>query len=165
MKATRNLLKEEQKKDAKKKQEQERQESAAGQPEQEIATEEPGTELSKAPEVSFIDYSQDIQNEAGDVLLLSVTENCPVISYAFLQFSLLLLYLLKYQINTTASPLSRQSSRRRSRYWDARLPAIYNSLPQCLKYALSKRQGACGALQSRHADRVCGGDDRDRGAL
>lgn len=72
--------KEEQKKDAKKKQEQERQESAAGQPEQEIATEEPGTELSKAPEVSFIDYSQDIQNEAGDVLLLSVTENCPVIS-------------------------------------------------------------------------------------
>ena len=36
--------------------------------------------LSKAPEVTFVDYSQNIQDEESGVLLLSVTENCPVIS-------------------------------------------------------------------------------------
>ncbi len=37
-------------------------------------------ELSKAPEVTFTDYSQEIQDEEDKALLLSVTENCPVIS-------------------------------------------------------------------------------------
>lgn len=32
------------------------------------------------PEVTFVDYSQDIQMEGGSQLLLSVMENCPVIS-------------------------------------------------------------------------------------
>lgn len=37
-------------------------------------------ELSKAPKVTFTDYSQEIRDEESDVLLLSVTENCPVIT-------------------------------------------------------------------------------------
>lgn len=37
-------------------------------------------ELSKAPEVTFTDYSQDIKDEDNGVLMLSVMENCPVIS-------------------------------------------------------------------------------------
>lgn len=37
-------------------------------------------ELSKAPEVTFTDYSRDIQDEDSDVLFLSVMENCPVIT-------------------------------------------------------------------------------------
>lgn len=39
-----------------------------------------GKELSKAPEVTFTDYSQTIQDDDGSTLLLSVTENCPVIT-------------------------------------------------------------------------------------
>lgn len=39
-----------------------------------------GKELSKAPEVTFTDYSQTIQDDDGSALLLSVTENCPVIT-------------------------------------------------------------------------------------
>lgn len=39
-----------------------------------------GKELSKAPEVTFTDYSQDIKDEDNGVLMLSVMENCPVIS-------------------------------------------------------------------------------------
>ncbi len=41
---------------------------------------EPGKELSKVPEVTFIDYSQNIQDDDSGALLLAVTENCPVIS-------------------------------------------------------------------------------------
>lgn len=37
-----------------------------------------GKELSKAPEVTFVDYSQNIEEDG--VLMLSVTENCPVIT-------------------------------------------------------------------------------------
>lgn len=37
-------------------------------------------EISKAPEVTFVDYSQNIKDEQSGVLLLSVTENCPVIT-------------------------------------------------------------------------------------
>ncbi len=47
---------------------------------QEPKAEQPGQELSKAPEVTFTDYSQNIQDEDSGVLLLAVTENCPVIS-------------------------------------------------------------------------------------
>lgn len=42
--------------------------------------EEQGKELSKAPEVTFTDYSQDMKDPDTGVLLLAVTENCPVIS-------------------------------------------------------------------------------------
>ena len=38
------------------------------------------SELSKEPEVTFTDYSQEIRDEKDDGLLLSVTENCPVIT-------------------------------------------------------------------------------------
>lgn len=48
--------------------------------EAQTAEEEEGTELLKAPEVTFTDYSQDIKDEDSGVMLLSVTENCPVIS-------------------------------------------------------------------------------------
>lgn len=37
-------------------------------------------ELSKVPEITFVDYSQNIQDEDSNVLMLSVTENCPVIT-------------------------------------------------------------------------------------
>lgn len=37
-------------------------------------------EPSKEPEVTFTDYSQEIRDEENDGLLLSVTENCPVIT-------------------------------------------------------------------------------------
>ncbi|MEY8392333.1 DUF3298 domain-containing protein [Lachnospiraceae bacterium] len=47
---------------------------------QEAPAEEPGEELSSVPEVTFTDYSQNIQDEESGVLLLAVTENCPVIS-------------------------------------------------------------------------------------
>lgn len=43
-------------------------------------TEEPGEELAQPPEVTFTDYSQDIKDEESGVLLLSVMENCPVVS-------------------------------------------------------------------------------------
>lgn len=43
-------------------------------------SEEVGKELSQVPEITFIDYSQEIKDEESGVLLLSVTENCPVIS-------------------------------------------------------------------------------------
>lgn len=39
-----------------------------------------GKDLSKAPEVTFVDYSQDIKDEESGVLMLSVMENCPVVS-------------------------------------------------------------------------------------
>lgn len=42
--------------------------------------EEQGKELTKVPEVTFTDYSQDIQDPDTGALLLAVTENCPVIS-------------------------------------------------------------------------------------
>ncbi len=42
--------------------------------------EEQGKELTKIPEVTFTDYSQDIQDPDTGALLLAVTENCPVIS-------------------------------------------------------------------------------------
>ncbi|MCI8681395.1 MAG: DUF3298 and DUF4163 domain-containing protein [Lachnospiraceae bacterium] len=42
--------------------------------------EEAGVELTKAPEVSFVDYSKNITDEKTGTLLLSVTENCPVVS-------------------------------------------------------------------------------------
>lgn len=38
------------------------------------------SERSKEPEVTFTDYSQEIRDEKDDGLLLSVTENCPVIT-------------------------------------------------------------------------------------
>ncbi len=38
------------------------------------------TEPRHKPEVTFLDYSQDIQDDGSGALLLSVTENCPVIS-------------------------------------------------------------------------------------
>ncbi len=47
---------------------------------QEPEPEKPGQELSNVPEVTFTDYSQNIQDEESGVLLLAVTENCPVIS-------------------------------------------------------------------------------------
>lgn len=37
-------------------------------------------EASQEPEVTFVDYSQDIHEEGSDLLLLSVMENCPVVS-------------------------------------------------------------------------------------
>lgn len=40
----------------------------------------PEKEISKAPEVTFVDYSQNIKDEQSGILLLSVTENCPVIT-------------------------------------------------------------------------------------
>ncbi len=40
----------------------------------------PVGELSKVPEVTYTDYSREIQEEDSDVTLLSVTENCPVIT-------------------------------------------------------------------------------------
>ena len=39
-----------------------------------------GQALSQTPEVTFVDYSQDIKDEKTGALLLNVTENCPVIS-------------------------------------------------------------------------------------
>lgn len=42
--------------------------------------EEAGVELTKAPEVTFVDYSEDITDETSGALLLSVTENSPVVS-------------------------------------------------------------------------------------
>lgn len=39
-----------------------------------------GQELSKVPEVTFVDYSQNIKDEESNVLMLSVAENCPVIT-------------------------------------------------------------------------------------
>lgn len=42
--------------------------------------EEQGKELTKVPEVTFTDYSQDIQDPDTGALLLAVTENCPMIS-------------------------------------------------------------------------------------
>lgn len=44
------------------------------------AAEEAGVELTKEPEVTFVDYSEDIEDETSGVLLLSVTENSPVVS-------------------------------------------------------------------------------------
>lgn len=37
-------------------------------------------ELSKVPEVTFQDYSQSINGEDSDILMLSVTENCPIVT-------------------------------------------------------------------------------------
>lgn len=37
-------------------------------------------ELSKAPEVTFQDYSQSINGRDSDILVLSVTENCPIVT-------------------------------------------------------------------------------------
>ncbi len=55
-----------------------------GKEEENVKTEKDGesrmTEPSKEPEVTFTDYSQEIRDEENDVLLLSVTENCPVIT-------------------------------------------------------------------------------------
>lgn len=45
-----------------------------------VATEGPGEELTQPPEVTFTDYSQDITDEESGALLLSVMENCPVVS-------------------------------------------------------------------------------------
>lgn len=42
--------------------------------------EDQGKELSKVPEVTFTDYSQDFKDPDSGALLLAVTENCPVIS-------------------------------------------------------------------------------------
>ena len=42
---------------------------------QEPEPEKPGQELSNVPEVTFTDYSQNIQDEESGVLLLAVTEN------------------------------------------------------------------------------------------
>ena len=44
------------------------------------SSEEVGQELSQAPEVTFTDYSREIKDEETGVLLLTVTENCPVVS-------------------------------------------------------------------------------------
>lgn len=44
------------------------------------SSEEVGQELSQVPEVTFTDYSQEIMDGETGVLLLSVTENCPVVS-------------------------------------------------------------------------------------
>lgn len=44
------------------------------------SVEEVGQELSQVPEVTFTDYSQEIKDGETGVLLLSVTENCPVVS-------------------------------------------------------------------------------------
>ena len=43
-------------------------------------TEEPGEALAQPPEVTFVDYSKDIKDEESGVMLLSVMENCPVVS-------------------------------------------------------------------------------------
>lgn len=43
-------------------------------------SQEAGKDLKKVPEVTFTDYSQDIKDEDSGVLMLSVMENCPVIS-------------------------------------------------------------------------------------
>lgn len=56
-------------------QEQDAKEETPEEPQQEA-------EASQEPEVSFVDYSQDIQEEGSGLLLLSVMENCPVISIA-----------------------------------------------------------------------------------
>lgn len=48
--------------------------------EEQDGEDEPGKELSKEPEVTFTDYSRKIEDEDTGALLLSVTENCPVIS-------------------------------------------------------------------------------------
>lgn len=45
-----------------------------------VDTEKPGEELKQPPEVTFTDYSQDIKDEETGVMLLSVMENCPVVS-------------------------------------------------------------------------------------
>lgn len=42
--------------------------------------EEPGKELTKVPEVTFTDYSQNLTDEETGVSLLAVMENCPVVS-------------------------------------------------------------------------------------
>ncbi len=44
------------------------------------SAEEPGEALAQPPEVTFVDYSQDIKDEESGVMLLSVMENCPVVS-------------------------------------------------------------------------------------
>lgn len=36
----------------------------------------------QTPEVTFVDYSRDIRDDGEDIMLLSVTENCPVITIA-----------------------------------------------------------------------------------
>lgn len=52
----------------------------SGEDKQEDSQAATGKELSKVPEVTFTDYSQDIKDEDNGVLMLSVMENCPVIS-------------------------------------------------------------------------------------
>ena len=48
--------------------------------EKEDFPEEAGVELTKVPEVTFTDYSKNVTDEESGVLLLSVTENSPVVS-------------------------------------------------------------------------------------
>lgn len=54
--------------------------SEEGKADEADSSEEVGQELSQAPEVTFTDYSREIKDEETGVLLLSVTENCPVVS-------------------------------------------------------------------------------------
>ncbi|MFG6384389.1 MAG: DUF3298 and DUF4163 domain-containing protein [Lachnospiraceae bacterium] len=57
----------------------EKEETKDSDKEEEIEEEE-GVTLTKIPEVIFTDYSQNIDDKESGVRLLSVTENCPVIS-------------------------------------------------------------------------------------
>lgn len=47
---------------------------------QEENPQESSIKLTQPPEVTFADYSQDIKDEETDAMLLSVIENCPVVS-------------------------------------------------------------------------------------
>ncbi|MCI8298892.1 MAG: DUF3298 and DUF4163 domain-containing protein [Lachnospiraceae bacterium] len=71
---------ESEKTDEKKKTNTKKEQEAPPKKQEEAPPEEPGEELSNVPEVTFTDYSQNIQDEDSGALLLAVTENCPVIS-------------------------------------------------------------------------------------
>ncbi len=57
-----------------------KQEEAGEGSKQEESPKESSIELTQPPEVTFDDYSQDIKDEETGTMLLSVMENCPVVS-------------------------------------------------------------------------------------
>lgn len=74
-----DLEEQSEKENEKQSEESEKEETKDSDKEEEIEEEE-GVTLTKIPEVTFTDYSKNIDDEKDGVRLLSVTENCPVIS-------------------------------------------------------------------------------------